>query len=190
MSTTTPTTSAPLPASASNMGWQSRIYHAVMTPINFVTFILSLYLIDNHYRAQRHRQRPNSETSDSGRPWLHWLLFRQRSSPYDLVGGNRERTLLQSTNTTLRHDIRVRDEDNAHIAPVKEAGNSWYYHTKQKKLFKVEVTEAFALRNPVLCALCILFIFISWVLWQTLVCLAIWGRTWVVFTSHSHTDDP
>ncbi|KAI0859607.1 hypothetical protein F4860DRAFT_482560 [Xylaria cubensis] len=142
--------------------WQSRIYNAVVTPITFVTFIISLYLIDNEYRAQRHQQHEADE-----RPWLHRFLYRRRSSPYDRVG----QSSLQSANTTHRHGAAGTKSEDDVSRPAKEAGDAWYYHTKQKKLFKLEAADAFALRDSVLFALCFLVVSVCWVLWRVVVWL-------------------
>jgi hypothetical protein len=53
-------------------------------------------------------------------------------------------------------------------------GGPWFYHTKQKKLLRLEAEHAFALRNSVLFGLCLLAILAGWLLWRTTVWLAIW----------------
>ncbi|KAI1734476.1 hypothetical protein F4680DRAFT_438025 [Xylaria scruposa] len=145
--------------------WQSKIYNTVVTPINFVTFIVSLYLIDNQYRTQRYLQHEADE-----RPWLQRLFYRHRSSPYDRVDSNQGQSLPQSANTTHRHGAGTKNGDDA-PRPVKETGDAWYYHTKQKKLFKLEAADAFALRNLVLLALCFLVFSVGWMLWRVVVWL-------------------
>ncbi|KAI1132091.1 hypothetical protein F5Y10DRAFT_17012 [Nemania abortiva] len=189
MSNTAPKPSAPLRAKDSDVRWQSRIYQAFMTPINFVTFIISLYLIDNYHRAQRHRQHESNANSNNGRSWLHWLLYRERSSPYDSIDVHHGRPILQSTTTTLHHEIRVSDKENIHTS-VREAGGSWFYQTKQRKLLRVEATEAFALRNSVLFVLCILIVSAGWGFWRTMVWFSTWGQKWIVFVSSGHADEP
>ncbi|KAI0104823.1 hypothetical protein GGR51DRAFT_521373 [Nemania sp. FL0031] len=179
MSASTPITSAPSRATANGVSGQSRIYQAIMTPINFVTFIVSLYLIDTHHRAQRYRQHERNANGNKGRPWLHWLLYSQRS-PYEMVNSSQTQVLQQSTTTTIRHETRVGDGDSG----------SWFYQTKQRKLLKVEATEAFALRNSVLFVLCVLAASVTWVFWRTMLWLATWGQRWIAFTSTRHADDP
>ncbi|KAI0548294.1 hypothetical protein F4679DRAFT_325514 [Xylaria curta] len=145
--------------------WQSKIYNAVVTPINFVTFIVSLYLIDNQYRAQRYFQHEADETL-----WLHRLFSRQRSSPYDRVDNYQGQPSSPSANATHRNGTSNKHADDV-PRPAKEAGDAWYYHTKQKKLFKLEAADAFALRNLVLLALCFLIVSVGWVLWWVVVWL-------------------
>ncbi|KAI1756678.1 hypothetical protein F4782DRAFT_483642 [Xylaria castorea] len=141
--------------------WQSKIFNAVVTPLYFVTFLVSLYLIDNQYRAQRHHQHEANE-----RPWLHRFLYRPRSSPYDWV----DKSSPQSADTTHRQGASNKNADDV-PRPTKEAGGAWYYHTKQKKLFKLEAADAFALRDSVLFALCFLVVSVGWVLWRMVIWL-------------------
>lgn len=88
----------------------------MMTPVNFITFILSLVLIDLRYSLQR---RQTHSASRSWLPtWLHALIYR----PYE------------NERSKMTH------------APHGQ----WHYHTKQKKLFKMEADEAFKFRNTML----------------------------------------
>lgn len=161
---------------------------AVMTPINFVTFILSLYLIDSRYRARRHRQHQSNAESNSWMPWLHWLLYRRRPSPYDWVDSYQGQSSLHSQTTTLRREVIVSQASDSSSVSIKETSDSWFYHTKQKKLFRMEAADAFALRNWVLVALCILAVSVGWVLWRTVVWSAALGKNWIVLASRRHGD--
>lgn len=175
--------------------WQNKIpadmnhAQAVMTPINFVTFILSLYLIDSRYLAQRHRRHENSAEGDNWMPWLHWLLFRRRPSPYDWVDSYQGQQPLHSQNTTLRHEVIISHPGDSSSVSIKETSESWFYHTKQKKLFRAEAADAFALRNWVLFALCILAVSVGWMLWRTVVWSTALGKNWIVLASRRHVDD-
>ncbi|KAI1356487.1 hypothetical protein F5Y01DRAFT_267522 [Xylaria sp. FL0043] len=165
MNPTTPTTDRPLRARADQAKeQQSKIYQAIATPINFTVFLVSLYLIDTRNRAQRHRQ-PEGKASDSGqRTWLHWILYRRRGSPYDWVDSYQGQPVSQAAYTTTpRHEVRVKDVPTG---STRETGDTWFYHTKQKKLLRVEAADAFALRNPVLLVLGVLAVSVGWVLWR------------------------
>ncbi|KAI1312528.1 hypothetical protein F5Y03DRAFT_240004 [Xylaria venustula] len=146
--TATSTTGRPLQARADGARGQSKIYQAIATPINFIAFIVSLYLIDNRNRAQRQRQ---PENDNSGRTWLHKLLYRQRASPYDWVDSYR---------------VGAKGDDVVPAAPIQATSNPWFYHTKQKKLLKVEAADAFALRSSVLFAMGVLTVSAAWLLWR------------------------
>lgn len=77
-----------------------------MTPVNFVTFLFSLLLIDLRYTMMR--THTHAAGTYSRLPaWLHALIYRPRHS---------------------------------------EA----YYHSKQKKLMRMEAEEAFRFRNTML----------------------------------------
>ncbi|KAI1118792.1 hypothetical protein F5Y14DRAFT_180228 [Nemania sp. NC0429] len=192
----------PSRARADDVRWQSKIYQAVMTPVNFVTFIVSLYLIDIRYQARRRLQHESGSAKGNDlMAWMHWLLYRRRPSPYDWVDGYQEQSSLHSqsttTTTTVRREVVVTtshtgdgdgDGDGSSLS-VKETGDSWFYHTKQKKLFKVEAADAFALRRWVLFALCTLAVSAAWVLWRTVVFTIALGKNWIVLASRSRHGD-
>ena len=102
-----------------------------MTPINFVTFLVSLWLVDYHYHHQREYESARREHRDSRLPeWLHRLVYKPQQ-PYCWAGpGNNP-------------------------SPGGGGGGEtrWYYHTKQKKLMRLHAAEAFEMRNPVLAAM-------------------------------------
>ncbi|KAI0535752.1 hypothetical protein GGR58DRAFT_426038 [Xylaria digitata] len=173
------TASAALRARGDEVRWQSKIYQAVMTPINFVAFLVSLYLIDSRYRAQRNRQHEGKASDNKRIPWLHRLLYRQNSSPYDWVGSPQRRLSPQSAHTTPRHEVDIKNEDKAPRS-IKEIGSPWFSHTMQKKLLIMEAADAFGLQNSVLFALFVLAIFIAWVLWQAMMWLSTWSQNWIV----------
>ncbi|KAI0817493.1 hypothetical protein GGR55DRAFT_21697 [Xylaria sp. FL0064] len=179
MNATTSTTDRPLRARTDQArGQQSKIYQAIATPINFIVCLVSLYLIDSRNRAQRHRQPEGKATDSSQRSWLHWLLYRQRGSPYDWVDTYQGQPVSQSAYTTTpRHEVRVKDVTGS----TRETGNTWFYHTKQKKLLRVEAADAFALRNPVLVVLGVLAISVGWVLGRTVMWLTAMVLRRVVF---------
>ncbi|KAK6206008.1 hypothetical protein LQW54_007947 [Pestalotiopsis sp. IQ-011] len=125
----------------------SAFYHRIMTPINFITFIVSLYLVDYHYNSKReHTHSGNSEGRLPG--WLHRLIFRPQ--PYAWVGGG----------------------DGP--APPNQDDRNWYYHTKQKKLMKMEAAAAFEVRSSVLVALVVVAAGAAWGLSRVLVAAGEW----------------
>ncbi|OAR01992.1 hypothetical protein LLEC1_00096 [Akanthomyces lecanii] len=93
-----------------------------MTPINFVSFLISLVLVDIHY--SRLRMHTHAESRTRLPNWLHDLLYHKH--PYE---GMRQRP-------SGLHE-------------------SWYYHSKQKKLMKLEAEDAFRLRSTVLVGLAV-----------------------------------
>ncbi|KAI1262963.1 hypothetical protein F5Y18DRAFT_137861 [Xylariaceae sp. FL1019] len=141
------------------MSWPAKVHQAVMTPINFITFLVSLYLVDSHYRAQRERQHHNQNRSGSSRPWLHRVLFRARS-PYSWV---------DDYGVTPAHIASKPTATKAENTPgrIEVDRGHWFYHTKQKKLLRLEAADAFALRNSVFLGLCIVALVSLLTFWRT-----------------------
>lgn len=91
-----------------------------MTPLNFVTFLFSLVLIDLRYTLMRSHNR-------SGGPsrlpdWLYAIIYREQ--PYE-----------------------SRPRRGAGRKAKNKNEEQWHYHTMQKKLLKMEADEAFRFRN-------------------------------------------
>ncbi|PHH91126.1 hypothetical protein CDD83_1555 [Cordyceps sp. RAO-2017] len=99
----------------------SSVYKLVMTPVNFISFLVSLALVDLCYtqtRQHRHAERPSRLPC-----WLRTLLFRPQ--PYRAFG-RRERG-------------------------TGPAGHGeWHYHSNQEKLMEMEAADALNLRGAVL----------------------------------------
>ncbi|KAH7160116.1 hypothetical protein B0J13DRAFT_519538 [Dactylonectria estremocensis] len=150
MATIAPSCPSPLPVNDTDSGPDSQrpkqpsaLYSMVMTPVNLIVFLVSLALVDLRYTLARSSNYQDGAGDTTSRllpswfsrwlpPWLSQRLGRLvwsfRGQPYP-------------------HDAR-----NARDA----SGRRWYYHTKQKKLIKMEADEAFQLRGPVLAALGVL----------------------------------
>ncbi|KAI2640392.1 hypothetical protein GGS26DRAFT_537988 [Hypomontagnella submonticulosa] len=118
----------------------------VMTPIYLVSFLLSLYLIDSQYhnkRIEQHSERQSRLPSWLLPSWLDRVLF--RTHPYEWVGRNKGGTA--GSGGTQRKE-------------------RWYYHTKQKKLMKMEAADALEIQRSVLLGLCVVFLCAVWALWR------------------------
>lgn len=109
-----------------------------MTPIIFVSFLVSLAWVDfrntvrrSHYHSQRPGRLPE---------WLHHIVYRRQKDR----GARMDRTRNSA------------DDD----------GGEWYYHSKQRKLMKMEVTDAFEVRTTVLVVLGLLAAASSWATWR------------------------
>lgn len=112
----------------------------VMTPINFVTFLVSLYLVDWHFRSKREHIHDDGRQS-SWPAWLHHLVF--HPEPYSWAGRG--------------------------TAPPNKGDRNFYYHTKQKKLMKMEASVAFEMRRRVLLGLMAVGLGLIWALTKLLV---------------------
>ncbi len=109
----------------------------VVTPVVFVSFIVSMLWID--YRNTVRRSHLHSEdTPHRMPPWLHHLVF--RAQPYGAA--------------------RAADQ------PGRKEDGRWYYHSKQKKLLKMEVADAFEIRTTVLAVLALASAAATWLVWR------------------------
>lgn len=116
-----------------------------MTPVIFVTFLISLVVVDLRYSVMRSRFHPDEYRYSSRLPhWLHRIIYRYQ--PYQYV------RLDKSGNPTGRHSYQG------------------FYHSKQRKLMKMEVDDAFQIRRTVLLVVGLLVMLAVWGSWQ----LAIW----------------
>ncbi|KAK2032596.1 hypothetical protein LX32DRAFT_181453 [Colletotrichum zoysiae] len=116
---------------------QSTLYKVIATPIIFVSFLLSLAWVDIRYTIKRSRNHSQGGWMPS---WLHNVVY--RSSPY--------------------HYVQVRDRKNPKPTGDKE---EWYYHSKQKKLMRMEADDAFQMRGYVLAVLVLVSLTVSWGVW-------------------------
>jgi hypothetical protein len=92
-----------------------------MTPVVLVSFLVSLAWVDFRYTLVR--SHTHSDDDPSRMPnWLHHVLYRPQPYHYVKVEGEREGV--------------VKDSD----------GNKFYYHSKQKKLLRMEAEDAFQMR--------------------------------------------
>lgn len=110
-----------------------------MTPFIFISFLISLVMVDYRYSVQRSRYHA---LNPSRLPtWLHRILYRYQ--PYEYV---------------------VVDE---HGRPVGDGQR--FLHSKQRKLMRMEVAEAFEVRRTVLVVLAVLGamgVVAVWGLWR------------------------
>lgn len=123
-----------------------------MTPVIFVSFLASLAWVDFRYslmRSHSHREDPSALPR-----WLHRIVYREAPYKYIKVNSSRSET--------------PTDNDD---------GSRWYYHTKQRKLMKMEVSDAFQIRSTVLVVLGLLAVAATWALW----CVGWW--VWITATT-------
>lgn len=111
-----------------------------MTPIIFISFIVSLTYVD--FRHSSDRAHYHADMDDSRMPrWLHRVLYRHRRYEYVPV-----------------------DKDGK---PLQRNADS-HYHSKQRKLMKMEAAQAFEIRNTVLIILGFIAMTVLWGVWKIL----------------------
>lgn len=108
-----------------------------MTPIIFVSFLFSLAWVDFRYSIMR--SHSHSEEPSQLPRWLHRITYRE--APYKYVK-------VDATHTKERAG--------------SNEGSRWYYHSKQRKLMKMEADDAFQIRGTVLVALGLLAVAATW----------------------------
>jgi len=123
-----------------------------MTPIIFISFLISLSLVDMRHSAKR--KHYHAEARDSRMPqWLHRIVFRYQRYRY-VPADNQGR-------------------------PLGEAVDGHqYYHSNQRKLMRMEVAEAFEIRSTVVMALGLFSLCVLWGAWKAL----LWGLSFCGLT--------
>lgn len=102
-----------------------------MTPVNLISFVLGLWLVDLRYRLRRARDHPRPPASSAFSSWV-WRPRREK------------------------------------------AEEPFYYHSKQKKLMRMEASEAFRLRNRVIVALALAALSVLWATSWATRCVVAW----------------
>ncbi|PVH85813.1 hypothetical protein DL98DRAFT_511348 [Cadophora sp. DSE1049] len=136
---------------------ESAVSRLLITPITFLSFLLSLALIDSHnhrLRTKTHSHSPSRSqpTTLLGRlrSFLHSLVWKEvDQGPYAYVkspnldpnvgDGARERSA-SGSRSPRRSGERERERE-------KEKDEPWHWHTKQRKMMRAEVEDAFKVRK-------------------------------------------
>ncbi|KAK4681989.1 hypothetical protein QC764_112460 [Podospora pseudoanserina] len=167
-------TSAPAPVRAAStkfnqadvkVGDQSSLYKLIMTPIIFTTFLISLFLVDTRNLALRRHY--HASDSESRMPeWLHRIVYRYKRYEYVAVDEKGKPFPISKHQTPA-------------VSPGQEKED--FYHSKQKKLMKMEVAEAFEIRSIVVVLLGVLGAAFLWGSWKA----ASWiiGGLWTLASS-------
>ncbi|KAK1837311.1 hypothetical protein QBC39DRAFT_295440 [Podospora conica] len=143
---------APVSGNAGDAGppRQSTIYKLIITPLIFVSFIISLTIIDlrhsarrAHFHADHQHQRPGTSRLPL---WLHRVIYHRRQD------------VPPST-----------DEHTRPVTPWDGDGDrDGYYHSKQRELMKMMADEAFEIRSAVLMALVVGGLGVALGLWKAM----------------------
>ncbi|KAL2255171.1 hypothetical protein VTK26DRAFT_3934 [Humicola hyalothermophila] len=157
-----------------------------MTPLIFISFLVSLALVDLRYSALRSHYHADAddETHHHRRMprWLHRIVYRYRGYRYDVAVDQRQGQGQRQV------DGGDDDEDGAgstgRRAPGSRSaseqevkGGGEYYHSKQRKLMKMEAAEAFEIRGWVMVVLGLLGLAVAWGAWKVAswVVRAVWA---------------
>ncbi|KAK4242334.1 Endoribonuclease L-PSP-domain-containing protein [Achaetomium macrosporum] len=142
----------------------------IMTPLLFISFLLSLTLVDLRHSALRAHYHANANQPSRLPRWLHRIVYRYLHYRYVAVdergrpGADAESP--GSSGSAGSPGMAGRESED-------------YYHSKQRKLMKLEATEAFEIRDSVLVVLGFVGLGMVWIAWRALS----WGleamRAWV-----------
>ncbi|KAK0618297.1 hypothetical protein B0T17DRAFT_509842 [Bombardia bombarda] len=143
-------TTPPVPVSANrgdaNPRDQATLYKIIMTPVIFISFLISLAIVDLKYSVRRShfhaQERPGRMPT-----WLHRLIYRYRR--YDYVPLDQHGQPFDSTSNP-------------------PSDSHWFYHSKQRKLVKMEAADAFEIRGIVQVFMALFALCVTWALWQIL----------------------
>ncbi|KUJ22697.1 uncharacterized protein LY89DRAFT_680814 [Mollisia scopiformis] len=146
---------------------ESAVVRLFITPITFISFLLSLALVDSrnhHLRTHSHSPNRPAPTTIFGRLklFLHSLVFKSvPESPYAYV---------KSPDARERSRSGQRNGSGTEKEREKEP---WHWHTKQRHLMKAEMDDAFKVRKWVVIFMALMglglaiggAVFVRWCLW-------------------------
>ncbi|KAK0703809.1 hypothetical protein B0T26DRAFT_513884 [Lasiosphaeria miniovina] len=131
----------------------SKIYNFVMTPVIFVSFLVSLAIVDFRYSVRRSHFHAEGARRPAWLPqWLHRVIYRYQ-----------------------RYQYVARVDDEREQRPPDGAAGGQFYHSKQRTLMKMEADEAFEVRSSVLVLLGLASLGVVWAAWRVLC----WGSVLV-----------
>ncbi|TVY14917.1 hypothetical protein LARI1_G008502 [Lachnellula arida] len=120
---------------------ESAISRLLIAPLTFVSFLLTLALIDSRNHALRtHTHNPPSAPFARIKALLHSLIFKRvpEPSPYSYV---------------TSPDAKSESGSGSGVRHVEGKEEPWHWHTKQRKMMKAEMDDAFRMRGSVMVVL-------------------------------------
>ncbi|APA06519.1 hypothetical protein sscle_02g012890 [Sclerotinia sclerotiorum 1980 UF-70] len=123
---------------------ESAVVRLIIAPITFISFIISLFLIDQRNSSLRINEHSKPRTYPNtffGRTqeFLHSLVFKPQPYAY------------------LKSPYRGQHAEGDR----KREEEPWHWHTKQKKMMKMEVSDAFKFRQWVLIGMAVVAVVIG-----------------------------
>ncbi|PQE12680.1 ATP phosphoribosyltransferase protein [Rutstroemia sp. NJR-2017a BBW] len=124
---------------------ESAIVKLLVTPVTFISFLISLFLIDSHNNSLRFHQhsssyRPPKTLYGRSKAFIHNLVFKPQ--PYTYI------------RSPYREPPPGREE--------RREDEPWHWHTKQRKMMKMEVSDAFEVRHTVLAGMLVTVCGMTW----------------------------
>jgi hypothetical protein len=149
-----------------------------MTPLIFTSFLLSLALVDLRHSALRAHYHADAADATTGTQpsrlpgWLHRVVYRYRPYRYHVVVDERVRAVGEKES---KGEGQGGLESPGSVgSPAGSPGSGRevevedYYHSKQRELMRMEVSEAFEIRGWVVLGLGLVGLGVLWVGWRVL----------------------
>jgi hypothetical protein len=122
----------------------SNVLQLLIAPITFVSLLLSLALIDNRNASLRHHIHAPSHS-----PAPDTLFGRVKNTLHNLVYRPQPYTYVKSP------DIVQRQKSGEVVNKQTTKGEPWHWNTKQTKMMKMELADAFEMRTRVVLAMAV-----------------------------------
>ncbi|KAM3077580.1 hypothetical protein ACMFMG_006916 [Clarireedia jacksonii] len=125
------------------------IVKLLVTPVTFISFLISLFLIDSHNSSLRFHQhsspyRQPKTLYGRSKAFIHNLVFKPQ--PYTYI------------RSPYREPLPGREERREE----RREDEPWHWHTKQRKMMKMEVSDAFEVRHTVLAGMLVTVCGMGW----------------------------
>ncbi len=140
-----------------------------MTPIILISFLISLTLIDYRDSARRSHYHAEPGHGASRMPkWLHRIIYKYQRYQYEvpIPVDEQGRPISSTSASTGRVAVGGEDQQQGGRPELLRRSSHDHYHSKQRKLMKMEAEEAFEIRSTVLVVLAVLSLVVLWGLWK------------------------
>ncbi|KAH8815481.1 hypothetical protein F5884DRAFT_772503 [Xylogone sp. PMI_703] len=145
---------------ASTIARESAITKWIIAPLTFLSFLFSLALVDTQTQATRAASRHGRPPPDGRLSFFRRFLFGDDQVPYAYVRSPSE-------------------GDGASPGGKDGKEGGWYFHSKQRKLMKMEVSDAFRIRKRVALGMILVSMVVALVNWVLLRYITRVGMRWM-----------
>lgn len=142
----------------------------IMTPLIFISFLVSLAIVDIRNSALRAHYHADPARSNRLPRWLHRVVYRYQPYRYVVVD-EQGRPLGEKASSPGLGQVDGGVESPGEGMGRRGGDGGDYYRSKQKKLMRMEAAEAFEIRSGVMVVMGVLSLGLWWVSWR----VASWG---------------
>ncbi|CAI6341670.1 unnamed protein product [Periconia digitata] len=173
---------------------ESLLVRIILTPILFTSFLLSLFLINRSDRIRRTHRSDTTTAKFSSSSWPLLTSYLSPSSWFDLspepyqedlpdssIDTREQRRDSHHTDFPISYDGAVSDreakeveEDGEREKRKRGKGNArpWHLRKKVRKVTKLEMEDAFAMRRRVIAGMLIVWVVALYACWRAIMWLA------------------